>query len=86
MQTIIFYIVLTIHGYSPFGSFPTESLIIGAVTRIYPIISYRYVTHYTYHRTLKIARKIAAAQRGADVQLLRTRGYNDYSTLQLVHC
>ena len=27
----------------------TESPIIGAVTRIYPIISYRYVAHYTYH-------------------------------------
>ena len=30
--------------------------------------------------------KIAAAQWGADVQLLRTQSYNKCSPLQLVHC
>ena len=30
--------------------------------------------------------KIAAAQWGADVQLLRTPSYNECSPLQLVHC
>ena len=69
MQTIIFYIVLTIHSCSPFGSFPTESLIIGAVTRIYPIISYRYVTHYTYHwccdkLDMEDAQRLQAKRRG----------------------
>ena len=49
VRVIIFHIVLTNHSCFLFGSFPTESSIIGTVTRIYPIISYRYVAHYTYH-------------------------------------